>query len=160
MSVKTELQPSFSVSPAWCVWLVGCLNAGFGADYLVKSIKMGQITWFSRKRGQITWICKAVGAEYLVSRIGRAEYLVSRIGGPEYLEKSEVRARVPRPNFCNSGPDYLVGTRLPGRGQKWARLPGRGQLGTRYYLRVFFSLSRCPPPCLGITTAPDGLRIF
>ena len=24
---------------------------------------------------------------------------------------------------------YLVGTRLPGRGQKWARLPGRGQLG-------------------------------
>ena len=31
----------------------------------MKSIKMGQITWFSRKRGQITWICKAVGAEYL-----------------------------------------------------------------------------------------------
>ena len=57
-------------------------------------------------------------------------------GGPE-LEgqntsgKSEVRARLPRPHFCNTGPDYLVGSRLPGRGQKWARLPGRGrgQLG-------------------------------
>ena len=34
---------------------------GFGPDYLVKSIKVGQITWFSRKRGQITWICKTVG---------------------------------------------------------------------------------------------------
>ena len=66
----------------------------------MKSIKMGQITWFSRKRGQITWICKAVGAEYLgfsfcmgaeylVSRIGGAEYLVSRIGGPEYLENEK-----------------------------------------------------------------------
>ena len=59
---------------------------GFGPDYLVKSQKMGQITWFSRKRGQITWICKAVGADYLgfLFCLG-SEYLVSRIGGAEYL---------------------------------------------------------------------------
>ena len=78
-------------------------------------------------------------------------------GGPE-LEgqntsgKSEVRARLPRPHFCNTGPDYLVGQitwSRPKVGQiAWARAwsigegrrgEGRGEDGDGVLTRTISS---------------------
>ena len=79
---------------------LGLTFIGFGPDYLVKSQKLSQVTWFSRKRGQITWICKAVGQITWVFCFAEGQNTWclelegqnawrTRIWGPEYLENQK-----------------------------------------------------------------------